>query len=84
MPSRDNFFMVGGIGGAISGACSSLLSLLHGSSFTSDWADSGLAPAWHQKAEAATSDPAVSFLRIRVCHHNSLDNDEVLAIAVVT
>ena len=71
------------LGGTCSGASSSLLSVVHGSTFTSDWADVGLAPAWHQTAEAATNTPALAFVRFTLCHHEPYRGDVVLAVRVV-
>ena len=71
------------LGGECSGACSSQLSVLHGSHFTSDWAECGLAPAWHQDCEAATTDPHVAFVRFAVWHRKPPNGADLLAVAVV-
>ena len=80
--------VLGGHPGSTCGASHSLLSVVNGSTFTSDWADSGLAPAWHQTGEAATTDPEVSFVRFAICRHReygaaSATKEDVLAMAVV-
>ena len=80
--------VLGGHPGSTCGASHSLLSVVNGSTFTSDWADSGLAPAWHQTGEAATTDPEVSFVHFAICRHReygaaSATKEDVLAMAVV-
>ena len=71
------------VGGMRSGASSSLLSCVHGSRFTSDWAGTGLVPSWHQTAEAMTTDPTLAFFRICVWNRREHEDDDQLAVAVV-
>ena len=81
-------------GGEFGGAASSLKAIVHGAVFRSDWADSGLSPAWHQTVEVAASHVSCAFLRFCVYNRASSGSsarqergssaqDELVAIEVV-